>query len=188
MARWAWFATDRGGRGGASAPRVFGPDGRELLRPWRVTAPEVEQRVQQLRAQRRQPVWPRLLGALLLSVAGVAALHPVGSIPTHVAASSSARPGGGLLALRLESPAGELTAAPAAFRWRGEGAHAVDSLVLCDASYAEIARVDGIDRASWQVAGPVADLLAPGGTFHWFVESTAAGVTRRSTLETFAIR
>lgn len=182
------FAAHRYQRGGASAPRLVGPDGRELRRPWRMTTPQVAVRVRQLRAARRQPIWPRLLGVLLLGVAGVAALHPVDPVPRHVAASASARTGPGLAQLQLVAPAGDLSAPPDRFVWRGDGAAAVRTLVLCDASYAEIARVDGIAGADWSLTPEVAALLADGGTFHWFVEAGAAASLARSRLESFTIR
>lgn len=190
MSRWALWSAHRYVRAGASAPRLHGPDGRELVRPWRLTAAEIERRVRQLRAARPQPKWPRLLGVLLLALAGVAALHPVGSIPTHVAASASARPVPRLLSLRGESPDGDVDAAPTWFRWRSEGLDAAlpRTVVLCDASYTEIARAAGVAGDGWQASGRIGELLAGGGTFHWFVEATASGRLVRSPLQTFAIR
>lgn len=85
-------------------------------------------------------------------------------------------------------PAGDVTAPPDHFQWSGEAAAGVDALVLCDASYAEIARVDGIDGSRCPATGQIAALLAGGGTFHWYVEAAAAPGTARSGFETFTIR
>jgi hypothetical protein len=125
---------------------------------------------------------------LLLGVAGVAALHPVDPVPRHVAASASARTGPRLVHLQLVAPAGDLVAPPERFVWAGADAARVHSLVFCDASYQEIARVDGIEGSSWRSTAAVAALLTSGHTFHWFAEGGEAGALGRSTFETFTIR
>lgn len=185
MARWAVFTVRRGGATGASAPRRFGADGRELRRPWRMTAEGVRLQVRHLRAARRQPLGPRVLGMLLLGVAGVAALHPVGPMAWHVAGSASARTVPGLLPLSQPAPVGAVTAPPTSFCWGT--ASSPHTLVVCDASYAEIVRVDGIGGGTWQVTEPLAAQLAGGGTFHWYVLSGGAGAVSRSPLESFTI-
>lgn len=187
MSRWALFATHGSRRAGASVPRRFGADGRELQRPWRIPTSQVELQVQQVRAMRRQPVWPRVLGMLLLGVAGVAALHPVDPVARHVAGSASARTVPVPLRLRLESPAGPLDEPPVTFHWSGARASAVHTLVFCDASYTEVARADGIVGASWQVTPAVAALFADGGTFHWFALGGDTRAPARSTFESFTI-
>lgn len=90
--------------------------------------------------------------------------------------------------MQLVSPAGDVTAPVEHFVWRGEAATGTHSLVLCDASYAEIARVDGIGGDRCPVTPRLAELFAGAGTFHWYVEATAAHTTARSTFETFTIR
>lgn len=189
MSRLLWFAAHRGFAAGAGAPRTVGADGRPLLRPWRTRRPEIAQRARGVRAARPQPVWPRMLGIVLIGVAGIAALHPVGPVPTHVAASASTRPGGDLHGLLALAPAGELAAEPVAFHWRAEGVRADEvALVLCDGSYAPRLRLDGVRGSSLPVSGRLAELLANGGTFHWYVEASSDGRVARSAFETFAVR
>ncbi|MBX3464711.1 MAG: hypothetical protein KF830_16195 [Planctomycetes bacterium] len=188
MARWALFAAHRYVQGGVGAPRQFGPDGRALQRPWRTTAPEVAARAVAARATRRQPLGPRLVGALLLGVAGWAALHPVGPVPRHVAACAAARPGAALPRLQTVAPAGLLTAPPAEFRWQHDGAVAPCTVVLCAADYVPLARGDATEVGTLAVPAAFAAHLAAAGTFHWYVESAAAGAVVRSGLESFTIR
>jgi hypothetical protein len=188
MSSWVWFAARRSARSGASAPRAFGPDGRALRRPWRLVAPAVAAQVTRQRAQRRQPRWPRLLGVLLLGVAVGAAVHPVGAVPTHVAASVSTGPGARLLQLAAVAPAGALPSPPTVFRWRDAGGHSPTALVLCDADYVPLARFDGIDGDALAVSGRLADLLGARGTFHWYVETAVGAATVRSGFESFTIR
>ncbi|MBL9079743.1 MAG: hypothetical protein JNL08_19735 [Planctomycetes bacterium] len=125
---------------------------------------------------------------LLLVVAGMAAMHPVEPIPTHVAASASARPGFYLRSLHAVSPTGDLTDPPPAFRWRANGGPGAVAFVLCEADYTEIDRIAGIDGDVLVTPEALRDRLAARGTFHWFVEAEASGRTVRSRLASFTIR
>src|SRR5262245_62931456 len=93
-------------RAGAAAPREVGPDGRALRRPWRIVSPAVMRRVQQHRATRPQPRWPRVFGMACMGVAILALLDPVVPVSRKVPAPSSARPVPMLVNLRAQSPDG----------------------------------------------------------------------------------
>ena len=118
----------------------------------------------------------------------VVSLYPVDPIPRMVTPSSSAPATAVLLRLHAVSPAGVTEAPPARFEWLLEGRAQDVALVLCDASYREIARVDGIVGTVYRPTGAVATALAAGGTFHWFVEAGASAARVRSALETVEIR
>ena len=187
MSKWALFTAHRYLERDAPA-RAVGADGRPRCRPWRSRAPAAVAEARRRRAGRRQSPWSRLVGCALLGVAGMAALHPVGSVPSHVAASASARPGSRLQHLQAIAPRGDLAAAPPAFRFRRDRLAGPVAFVLQDAAYRELTRRDGMGGDELVADDELAGVLAAGGTFHWFVESRVAGALVRSRLETFAIR
>ena len=76
---------------------------------------------------------------------------------------------------------------PRAFRWRGEGTPPFQVVVL-DAGYGELARIDAIGPSSCAPTPAVESALAGGGTFHWFVEGERSGRRTRSPLQTLEIR
>jgi hypothetical protein len=190
MSKWALWAAHRYVRPGAAVPRHVGPDGRDLARPWRIVSPEARRAVRQLRAARPQAPWTRLIGLACLAVAGVFALDPIGPIPTHVAASPSARPGPRLQSTRGEAPVllapgGTLDAVPVVFRWRADVASAPFTLVLLGEAYDEVLRREGLVGSEWTADDAARALFATGGTFHWAVLGQRGGEVVASALESF---
>jgi hypothetical protein len=181
---WGWFSAHRY-RQSESAARTVARDGRPLQRPWRCRSAVAEQQVRRIRSERRQPVWPRALGWSLLGVAALAVIetdHPL----SRARGASSARPIESLVCLVAESPAGPCEGVPPAFRWGGEASPPFQVVVL-DAGYRELARLDATGPRGCAPPAAVAAVLAAGGTFHWFVEGERAGQRTRSPLESFEI-
>jgi len=184
MSKWALWAAHRYVRAGAAVPRLVGPDGRLLARPWRVRSEDAIAAARAVRGLRRQPWWPRLLGLFCIGLACMFAIDPVGSIPTDVAAFSSARP-----APRLASPCAlpgraANSGGPPEFRWRAGDAEPPYSVVVLDAGYAQVLRRDGIETTRWQADAAAAAVLRGGGTFHWYVLADALGRPVASPLAT----
>ncbi len=184
MSRWALWSAHRYVQAGAAVPRCVGVDGRLLRRPWRMRSPAAIRGAQQVRAARSQPWWPRPLGVLCLGVAFIFALDPVGPIPTHVAASSSARTGPRLASVVLAHRADEPLAR---FRWQAGATQPPFAVVLFDVGYGEILRRDGIGDISWALDAEAAARLASGGTFHWQVVGDDRGRPAPSPLGSFEI-
>jgi hypothetical protein len=186
MSKWALFAAHRYVRWGSGA-RTVGPDGRKLLRPWRVRSDAAEQEAKRRRAARAQPRWPRPLGFLLIVVAVLAVNESDWPIPTHVQASSAERPAG-LSPLIAESPIGPVEGVPVVFLWAPADVPPPFRLVVLDASYDEIARIEDIGGTTLRPPVELAQRLASGGDFHWYVEATITPEPVRSLLKTVEIR
>ena len=130
--------------------------------------------VARARAGRPQPVWPRLAGWACLGMAGVFAIDPVGPVPTHVAASSSARPGSPLACIAALAPAG-VVAAVGEFRWGARGVEPPFTLVVLDAAYRPLLRREALPGPRWAPDAAAQQVLAGRDTFHWFVVGDARG-------------
>jgi hypothetical protein len=187
MSKWALWAAHRYLHPGAAVPRRVGPDGRELRRPWRQVRPEVRSVVQRERAARSQPWWPRPLGVLLLGMACLYAIEPVGPVPTDVAASSSARTGPRLQLPTAKSPDGNAGSA-APFAWTAGDASGPFTIVVLTAGYDELFARDGIAGSPWTPDAAAAAAVSTPGTYHWFVRGEAFGRTVTSPLASFEIR
>lgn len=85
-------------------------------------------------------------------------------------------------------PNGPVEGVPPRFVWHGALGEGPRALVLLDAGYDELARVDDIGASSCQLPARVAAQLAAGGTFHWFVVVGEGAGGRASRLESFEIR
>lgn len=173
MAKWGLFGAHRYLEPDAGPGRLVGPDGRDLRRPWRVVSAEAKAMATRVRAMRPRPAWPRLLGFSLITIAVVAAMRPVGSvhpIARHVGRVSSAPPASGPLPVEALSPDGPIAAVPDRFSWSAAADRGSCAVVVCDASYAEMLRVDGIASGEWRPDAALRKRLAEAGTFHWFVE------------------
>ncbi|MBL8748984.1 MAG: hypothetical protein JNK78_07480 [Planctomycetes bacterium] len=173
MAKWGLFGAHRYLEPDAGPGRLVGPDGRNLRRPWRVVSAEAKATAMRVRAMRPRPLWPRLFGISMIAIAVAAALHPFGSvhpIARHVGGVSSAPPASWPLPAGPLSPDGCITAVPDRFSWSAPADRVPFAVVVCDASYAELLRVDGIAAAEWHPDAAVRERLAEAGTFHWFVE------------------
>jgi len=183
MARRGLWSAHRYLEADSGNTRTVGRDGRPLVRPWRLVAPEIAERVRVHRRARPQPRWPRLLGGVFVLTAMVAAFDPVHSIPRHVAGSASTETGGPPLHLSAIAPDGQVAGDAWHFAWRGARAGDRLTLVVCDASYEEVLRV-GVQGESFAPEAPLRDRLAALGTFHWFVETTVGDRTFRSPFAT----
>ncbi len=186
MSKWGLWAAHRYVQAGAAVPRLSGPDGKMLKNPWRIASEQACRTARLHRATRPQPIWPRPLGFLCIGLAVVYAIDPIGPIPSHVAASSSARTGPRLASLRTIAPAGAGTL-PTAFEWRAGEAAGPFTWILVDAGYDELQRRDGIEGARWQPDAQVQTVLQAGGTFHWYVIGDGMGKPVASALATLEI-
>jgi hypothetical protein len=173
------------GRQRSDPPRTVRADGVPFGRPWRTASPDVVARVNRLRNERRQPRWPRALGVGLMAVALFAAWRSIDSAVSHVQAVASADPHAGQVELRAGFPAHEVKGTPSRFEWQASADAVV--VVLCDASYREILRIEA-RGGSLLSEGALARELTAGGTFHWFVECAQGGRLSRSPFQTFQIR
>jgi hypothetical protein len=185
MAKWAVFSAHRYVVAGAAVPRVVGPDGRLLRRPWRQRSPEAVAAAREVRRARRQAVWPRVLGWACIGMAIWAALDPVGPMASHVAVSAATSPEPEVVRPEVVFPRGDLAAPPGEFTWVAEGAC---TLVLLDAGYHELARADGIEGGRYRPTGAFAEAIQTPGAYHWYALAGAGRQARKSVLETFVIR
>lgn len=185
MSRWGVWAAHRYVQAGAAVPRQHGPDGQPLRRSWRTVRPSVAASVRQIRALRPQPWWPRAFGLLCLGIACMAALDPVGALPADLQASASARTRAELSIVSAIAPIGEVTM-PTAFRWRAGDCQGPFTLLLLDAGYDEVARVEGGDATEWPAAHFRA-WLRRGQTYSWCVLASAFGRPVVSPLQSFTI-
>lgn len=188
MSKWALFAAHRYVRAGAAVPRVVGPDGKPLLRPWRQRRPVAEQTARRIRACRPQPWWPRLAGFVCIAVALLAALNPVGPMAAHVAASASAGPGPRLDRIVVEESLAGAVARALRLTWPAASPADPVTLVAYAADYTELARRPGVVGTDWNADGELLALLRSGGTYHCLLRSEAQGQPAQSALETFIIR
>ena len=90
--------------------------------------------------------------------------------------------------LSTRSPSGVLGAPPGHFAWDSDGPAAPVALIVCDASYVEVARIEGLDGGSFTPTIALAARLSELGTFHWFVEGRGGGRTVRSPFASCEIR
>lgn len=190
MAKWGLFGAHRYLEEDPGSGRTHRADGRPLVRPWRVTRPDIAARVRRERYARRQPAWPRLLGVACVLAAGLFAAVPSESIhpvPRHVAAPSSARTGAVPSSLVPLSPAGRVARAPERFEWRALPG-TTTAVVVLDASYSPLAEVRGVAAETLVISEALRGQLEAAGTFHWYVEARLGERLVRSPLETCEIR
>ena len=103
-------------------------------------------------------------------------------------APSSARPVSSLGNLRAQTPEGPQEGVPGRFHWLASDLAPPFTLALLGAGYQKLVSIDGIAGTSWACDARVADCLARGGTFHWFVSAVRDGAVCRSALASFEIR
>jgi hypothetical protein len=123
---------------------------------------------------------------LCIGVAGIAALEPVGPMPSHVAAFASARTGPELILPAPLVPVDE-GALPTRFRWRAGSCAGPFTVVLLDAACAELARASSGDATELVVEGTFAGCLQTPGTYHWYVLACGFGRPVASPVQSFAI-
>jgi hypothetical protein len=90
--------------------------------------------------------------------------------------------------LRAQTPEGPQEGVPVRFHWLASDLAPPFTLALLGAGYQKLVSIDGIAGTSWACDARVADCLARGGTFHWFVSAVRDGVACRSALASFEIR
>lgn len=188
MGRWGLWSAHRYLEADTGNTRWFGRDGRPLTRPWRAVDADVMDRVRVQRRARPQPRWPRLLGGLCLASAFVAAFDALHPIPRHVAGSASTETGGAPLPLSAVAPSGAIGAEGWRFEWRGAKPEDPATIVVCDASYAEMLRVTDLRGSSFAADATLRQRLTELGTFHWFVETSVGERVHRSRFTTCEIR
>ncbi len=163
--------------GRTPARRAAHADGRPLRRPIGSWSDEVRTVARQRRGRRRQPLWPRVLGWVLVSMAltvAVTAEYPM--VRATRGPISDAGPGC-LLAIgsvTAVAPEGPVDAVPEQFTWWTDSAAAPFTLVVYDASFREVGRQSGIRGCSVQPAAELVSELERGGVFYWAVEYRVA--------------
>lgn len=125
---------------------------------------------------------------VLIAVAVVAALQPVAPMPSHVAASSSAKPSLLLERPTAEFPVASVDGAPAYCAWRAGAAAPPFTWVLLDDEHRELARLDGLDATELPLDPELREHFVPGQCYHWFVVGQVSGQPLGSLLETVEIR
>lgn len=162
-------------------------DGRSLQRPLGNWSDRARAEVRRRRRARRQPWWPRVVGWTLLSMALVAAVEGDYPMPRPARAGISAAAAGCLVAIETTVPAGRHDGVPARFQW-ATAAPPPYSVVLFDASYRELARVDDIPGTTMRPDPELIRRLEEAGTFHWYVQAGGPDGTFRSVIEAVEIR
>lgn len=185
MAKWALWSAHRYLERQAARPRRG--DGVAWSYPWRRRSVTAIVIAANLRAARPQPRWPRLVGALCLGLAALAAAAPGLSMPTHVPGSST-HPGRGLLGLTADFPCGPLPGLPHTFRWSAPAAPGEATVVVLASDYTEFLRLDGIVDTVAPVPARVWRALREQPVLHWKVEVQGPDGTYVTPLRTFGIR
>ncbi|MFO1076729.1 MAG: hypothetical protein U1E73_03275 [Planctomycetota bacterium] len=141
-----------------------------------------------LRRARRQPLWPRIVGWGLMSMALLAAVggeYPMAT-PTHSEVSTTAYPA--LVPITATPDHSPTEGVPAEIAWQGP----LDppfAFVLLDDGYRELLRVAGTSPRVRPAQHPeLAAALGGGGVFFWFVATEGRAGPRRSELQTLEIR
>jgi hypothetical protein len=191
MSKWALLAAHRYLEHPAAA-RTIGANGRSLQRPWRIRSPRAVQQAAYERTQRRQPWWPRLLGAVCLCLSVHAGLHPEYSMPSPVGASST-DPRQRIEPIATVTPGPIHEGVPQYLAWSDAAVPPPYRLVVCDAELAPLAVFDDLSTPSHPLPAPLATELAAAGGFAWYVEgrlptADGSGRTVRSHFEACEIR
>lgn len=131
--------------------------------------------------------WSRLVGACLVAVAVWCALDPNWPVALQSTGRTSARNSARLLPRPL-SPRGPVRGAVREFVWEWDGPELDWRLVVLDADLHPVHReeVGAVRRVP--VQGRLRRLLARGGEFQWFVESTLDGRHVHSAPVLFEVR
>lgn len=90
--------------------------------------------------------------------------------------------------LVAESPAGPTEGVPTVFQWAPADVPPPFRLVVLDAGYDEVARIEDIGGTALRPPEALARVLATGGDFHWYVEATITPRPVRSVLQSVEIR
>ena len=187
MGKWGVFSALRYlGADSAADRRTVRADGRPLQRPLGNRSERVRIEARRRRQARRQPWWPRVAGWMLMSMALLAAVEGDYPMPGAAQAGISVAAAGCLVAIDSTFPGGPQDGVPVRFEWQTD-APPPYSVVLLDAGYREIARVDGLPECSMRPDFELAQRLGDGGTFHWYVQAECPDGTFRSVIEAFEI-
>lgn len=159
-------------------------------RPRRVELDPVQRRrVEETRAQRPRPWWPRWLGLALLGCAVRAAI--VGDYPLPRGKEASASSAVAPLHLRPEllQPLGEVDRSVPTFAWRWQPPAAATprptfDLILLDDQLCELRRLTGLGEPRCR-PDDLAAVFAQGRFFYWCVEVCYLGERLRSPLGAF---
>lgn len=188
MAKWGLWAAHRYLYPGASEPRTVGVDGRLLQRPWRVRSERVVAEARWRRASRPQSRLPRMMGWLCIGIACVAALMPVGPLPSHVPVSAASGPVPEPVRRAVVLPAPEVDPEQGTFCWAAAAQRGRYELVLLGEDYRELARLDATDAAPFRAPEAFAQALDAGRRYHAYVRVGRDARALRSELVTFVWR
>ncbi|MCR9246184.1 MAG: hypothetical protein NXI31_14230 [bacterium] len=190
MGKWGVFSalrylgTDRAGR------RKVRPDGRPFRHPVGEWSESVRAEVRRRRSAAPQPWWPRVVGWGLVGIALLAAVKAEYPLASGVRVDStrvlSVAEASRLVAITPLAPGGPVEGVPALFAWHTT-ARPPFSLVIFDAGYRELGRMEDLHDSPIRPNAELARRLGFGGTFHWFVEGQSPEGAVRSPLETFGI-
>ena len=185
MAKWGLWTANRYVWAGASVPRTIGPDGRPLRRPWRQRSDRAIGQAERIRAMRRQPAWPRVLGWACIGIALGVALRPMTWVSSDVGLSAAALPvpearGPAIAISELHHVAGA-----GSFHWETDRQTGSLRFVLLAEDYQTLATLDGIAGSPWYPELAVLGHLQPGATYHAYLVGSVGGRLVKSPLTTF---
>lgn len=125
---------------------------------------------------------------MCIGVAFFVALTPVAPLPRHVPVSAAVGPGPELPRPAFLISAPEFKAGQNGLTWSAVAVSAPFTVVLLNADYRELARVDGIGSTDWQVPERLVRRLVQGETYHAYVLGGEEDDIARSPLVSFVWR